>query len=226
MSEKPKDYDEFSKSLYGGYGRMRAAGDNYGHFLNVQADVRNILGEAIKMTHAAMNSNSWPDLVAALTDANTSEKDVLVHAARAGRAVYDFCVRACNPTVADDFDIRDTLREVNWSDVPEKGRAAFLSMLGLFVLSRVWVLCRQETGLGSPANVTIEPIAVAAGQAMRMWDQNIDPIDEAIDSLTYATRHAMACGLSRDAAVELVTKIATSKTEAPQAGPPMRRGVE
>jgi hypothetical protein len=82
-------------------------------------------------------------------------------------------------------------------------------MMGLFYLSRCWVIGRQTNELGLPPQVDFDLVSNAVGIEMRMFDQDINPRREAREVLRAAIGYAMHLGLSETQATAEVLDVYT-----------------
>lgn len=222
MYHDPKTPDELREALYASYARRRDVTDKSGRYLNLAADIRHMLGSSIELIASVLQHKNWPEYFEALKDDSLNEEELQRQVWIAAEKIVKFCERACDATQVE-YGLRDTLKAVGWDEIPVKGRMLYLSMFGLCMLARTWTVCKQEVGVGVPANTAFEPIAVSATQMLRLLDQKIDPVDEAIDTLEHAVKHALYLGLSRESVLAKVKAICEDRLKDPQVGPPALR---
>jgi hypothetical protein len=196
MDKKADARAELEKSLLRGYLGFRAQSSGQ-DFQNLQADVVVMLGHCMRSIASACINQSWPELFELMAEGH--EKDELLEEVRQMHLkIGSFLERIDTPlsdSKALDATIYETLEAIKWEEVPLRARTTWLAMLGLYHLSRVWVISRQRLALGMQPAIAFDTVAQSAGHLMRMYDQNLSPKQDAIAAIRAATQHAVRCGV-------------------------------
>lgn len=185
---------------------------------NYQANVIVMLGHCMSLMAAGCHRRSWPDLFELLEKTSTGPE--IADAVRemhyvVGRFLKEIDRRP-DPNEEVDTTIFQALDNANWKDIPVEGRTAWLAMLGLYHLSRVWVVGRQWHALGSYPGVAFDTVAQSAGLLLRTYDQGISIEEDATAALTAAVHYAKRSGQSADEIMATVKEaIRTTKTSSP-----------
>lgn len=218
MSELPKTPEQLKQRLTENFIARRATNENFVH--NPQADVTVMMKYTLEHVAAALYKNAWPEVTNKLSAllGKTAEQFVADDCRKAHNAVYEFIRATYYPQEghASHMTFMETLDDVGWRDVSYEGRMAYLYALGLFYLSRCWVIGRQSQALGMPPACDFQDIAVAAGIEIRLFDQDIDPKQDAATVVREAVKYAMQLGLRKEDVDSIASSVfldpATSKT--------------
>ena len=109
-----------------------------------------------------------------------------------------------------DSDIFEALDSAGWQEVPVAARTTWLAMLGLYHLSRVWVVGRQRLEHGNLPAIAFETVAQSAGQMLRIRDQGLTPVVDGLAAIRAAAHYGLLCGLSIDDMTLAVRQAAVS----------------
>lgn len=182
-----------------------------GDFKNMQGDVIVMLGNCMSLMAAGCYNRSWPQLFALLEQVH--DGDLTEDVRRMHLVVAEFLknidIRAKDDDVVDTT-IFEALDRAGWEDIPVAARTAWLAMLGLYHLSRVWVVGRQRLEHGYLPAVAFETVAQAAGQMMRIRDQKLDTFTDGAAAIRAATHYGLLCGLTVEDMVNAVRQAAVS----------------
>jgi hypothetical protein len=218
MSELPTTPEQLKQRLTENFISRRATDEGFIH--NPQADVTVMMKYMLEHVAAALHKQAWPEVfnkLAALRGVPV-EQFVSEDCRLAHNAVYEFIrdTYYMRPDHETHMTFMETLDATGWRDVSYEGRMAYLYALGLFHLSRCWVIGRQSQTLGLPPACDFQDIAVAAGIEIRMFDQDIDPKQEAAAVVREAVKYALHLGLRKEDVDGIVSSVfldpASSKT--------------
>jgi hypothetical protein len=184
----------------------RAKDDGKWH--NPQADVTVMMEYMFEHVAASLRAKQWPEVVELLAGADPVEQHEfieeecrLVH-----NTVHEFIRAAFDPTPeqASHAVFMQTLDEVGWRDLRPEAKVMYLYMLGLFHLSRCWVIGRQSFALGMSPAADVRDIMAAAGIEFRMYDQNVTPKHEGALIVKDAVHYAASIGLTETEVIKIV----------------------
>jgi len=209
MSELPKTPEQLRQRLTENFIARRAVDEGFVH--NPQADVTVMMKHMLEHVGAAMYSQAWPEVFAklAVSAGVTPEQLVAQDCRLAHNAVYEFIRATYYPPEGHvhHMTFMETLDETGWRDVSYEGRMAYLYSLGLYILSRCWVIGRQSQAIGMPPACDFQDIAVAAGIEIRLFDQDLDPKQDAATVVREAAKYAMHLGLRKEDVDNVVNSV-------------------
>lgn len=213
MSKVATDARDLHDRLTKKFVAARCRNDSSGSIHNPQADVSVMMAYMFEHIEAAFRQNAWPELIDFMVEKVGDDKNVFVgeQVRQVHLLVGEYVKSAYVPTEEQKthMTFEQTLNSMGWHEQPVGARITYLYMVGLFHLSRCWVIGRQSNELGLLPDQSFESIATAAGVELRMFDQQINPTTEAVNSLRDAVAYAQQLGLSRKEIceeVELATK--------------------
>jgi hypothetical protein len=187
-----------------------------GHWHNPQADVTVMMEYMFEHVAAALRSKQWPEVVSLLAGkAAVDEHTFVEEDCRAvHNAVHSFIAAAFMPTPeqASHAVFMETLDEVGWRDLKLEAKVMYMYMLGLFHLSRCWVIGRQSYSLGIPPAADVTDIMAAAGVEFRMYDQDVTPKFEASQIISDAVHYAASLNLTESEVSDIVRSVYLSPT--------------
>lgn len=176
----------------------RATDDSNWH--NPQADVTVMMEYMFEHVVASLRANQWPEVVELLAGSDQLEQREFVEedCRQVHTAVHAFIGAAFVPTPqqASHTVFMETLDDVGWRDLKVEAKVMYLYMLGLFHLSRCWVIGRQSLSLGMSPAADVRDIMAAAGIEFRMCDQDITPKYEGAAIVRDAVHYASSIGLT------------------------------
>lgn len=188
-----------------------------GDFKNMQGDVLVMLGNCMSLMAAGCYNRSWPQLFSMLEQVHGGDltEDVRKMHLTVAQFLKNIDIRAKDSDVVD-ATIFEAMDRAGWEKIPVPARTAWLAMLGLYHLSRVWVVGRQRLEHGDLPAIAFETVAQAAGQMMRIRDQKLDTFTDGAAAMRAATHYALLCGLSVEDMVSAVRQAAvTTDTKQP-----------
>lgn len=174
----------------------RAIGDQT--LNNPQGNVIVMLGHCMDTLAMGCASRSWPELFAYLGKTMTPE-EIQAGISSMHRVVGRYLKAIDNvPDLDEEMDTTffQTLDSSGWKDVAIESRTAYLAMVGLYHLSRVWVVGRQHHEFGMSPPIAFETVAQSAGHLLRQFDQGVSSLEDGHASVQAATKYALSCGLT------------------------------
>lgn len=212
MSEQePKEEQSLRKLLLNGYTAMRPLEND--EFYNPQADMTYMLAYVMRTIEANFQTNNWPDLMEFLTEDKGEDQDEIMEQLRqmhltVGRMIAWITHENPQEEVKTIYEAMD---QAGWMDIPRNARVGYLSMLGLTILARVWVVGKQGHLVGNSPKKPIDKVAEATSQIMRMADQQVNPVQEANRVLTAAVQHACSLGMPMSVVLQTVNNVLASE---------------
>jgi len=212
MSEQePQEEPSLRKVLLNGYTAMRPLENE--EFYNPQADVIYMLAYVMRTIEANFQTDNWPDLTEFLIEEKGEKPDEIFEQLRqmhltVGRMVAWITHENPEEEVKTIYEAMD---QAGWMDIPRNARVGYLAMLGLTMLSRVWVVGKQGHMIGNAPSKPINKVAEATSQIMRMADQQVNPIQEANRVLQAAVQHAAALGMPMSVILQTVNNVLASE---------------
>jgi len=205
MRDAAKTPQELHERLTQKFLAARCRNDSSGSIHNPQADVSVMMAFMFEHIEAAFKQNAWPELTGFLIGKSGVDKNDFVaeHVRNVHLLVADYIKAAYVPTEEQKLHMtfEQTLDSLGWHSQPMAARVAYVYMLGLFHMSRCWVIGRQSNELGISPERGFEDIAAAAGVELRMYDQRINPTIEARNTLRDSVVYAQQLGMSRDSII-------------------------
>lgn len=186
---------DLNKTLLKGVTAYRMPG---GEFQPLDADVIAMLGNTLRSVAISCKSKAWPELFELMSQHEQSTDSLMEEIRLAHNAVSNLLLWINDPEKkpgVEDQDIYVALERVGWNDVPIAGKVAYLNMLGLKQIAMVWATGRKMHLLGLAETATLERVADAAGEVMRMYDQRTNTVADANRTLKSAVQYALLCGL-------------------------------
>lgn len=212
MSEQePQEEQSLRKLLLNGYTAMRPLEND--EFYNPQADVTYMLAYVMRTIESSFQTNNWPDLTEFLTEDKGEDPDEIFEQLRqmhltVGRMIAWITHENPQEEVKTIYEAMD---QAGWMDIPRNARVGYLSMLGLTILARVWVVGKQGHLIGNSPKKPIDKVAEATSQVMRMVDQQVNPSLEAVRVLTAAVQHAGSLGMPMSVVLQTVNNVLASE---------------
>lgn len=183
---------------------VRATGD--GGLMNLQGHLLHLVPHCAKYMALGCRTQSWPQLFSFLERARPAGSPPLLDELRAMHlTLFRFIDAAASEDpevekeVAKHSSFYQTLDMVGWGDVPIAGRVGYLSMLGLYIASRMWVLNRQY--VNAPYLAQDRPYDVvckAAADVLQAYDQRTTTKAQAIPLVIEAAIYCRSTGVSLD----------------------------
>lgn len=189
-----------------------------GGWHNPQADVTVMMEYMFEHVSAALRSKQWPEAVSLLAGKAAVDEDVFVEedCREVHNAVYAFIGAAFRPNEeqASHQVFMETLDDVGWRELKLEAKIMYMYMLGLFHLSRCWVIGRQSLELGISPAADVRDVMAAAGIEFRMYDQDITPKQEGAAVVRDAVHFAATMNLTEQEVQKIVSDVYLS----PEAG--------
>lgn len=202
--------EEFSKTLLQAFGGARSK--DGGEYYVFHGNVVHMLAHCLESIAAGFTSRSFPELYKLLAP---EDPDVLHEEVRQLHLCVGRLLNRINENEPldqpHDTTVFESLSAVGWENTTQRARTAWLSMLGLYHLSRVWVIGRQAHYVGSGMVATSETIGQAADQLFRIQSQSLTPEADGAAAVRAATKYALWCGLRLYDIQDAVRHVAVSE---------------
>ena len=171
-------------------------------FASPDQNVIFMLGHMVRMVAGGCQAEFWPELMDANSNGPEDRLQLHKEVAEVHKTVIKFIGWINNtfpaPNEMVPSTILEALEEVKWSELTQRGRQVYCSQMGLYLLSRFWVLGKTMHLLGSTPTRPFEMVCEVAAQVMRNEDQKTSPRSDANAALQAAVQFADRCGMSVD----------------------------
>jgi uncharacterized membrane protein len=183
-------------------------------WMSPEMTILSIFSQAPSAVGGAFEGDHWPLLTDTMSKLTDDSKEKLQEAVMEAWPIIAKYMDRCTDRTANDITYLDCLEGCGWNDMNNVGKITYMSMFGMFVFARYWVVARQMLEMGTPSEKIVDEVANSAITMLRMYDQQIDPTSEAISDIRKAIDKAVKLDMSISMIMSIVEKcVANSALE-------------